>query len=70
MIRKKGVKNGTEKEGVEELKRNVKKRVKRNEPSKLINLRADTGFNSYATGNAGIEDESRHGPSDACTLTF
>ena len=42
--------NETEKEGFEELKRNVMKRVKRNEPSKLFNLRADTGFNSYATG--------------------
>ena len=60
--------NGTEKEGVEELKRNVMKRVKRNEPSIYSTLGQTPGTPHLlliVTKVTLVLKIRRHGPSDA-----
>ena len=51
-----------EKEGVEELKKKWNEKGWKEIALQLFNLRAETGFNSYATGgyqgNTGIEEKS------------
>lgn len=60
-----------EKEGVEELKRKVMKKGWKEIALHMFNLRADTGYNSYATGcylgDTGIEDKDVMDPVTHCT---